>query len=121
MEHPDLGVLLAVFLEMMGGVFWLLLVLGIATVVGLTVVLVLEKGLSSRRLVACEMIGVLGGFAALAIMAWVTVSGFTDAGGPVDWLLIAIIWGIGLVATTMMTYTLVGFYHLLTKGRHRVR
>ena len=49
-----------------------------------------------------------GGIGALVLMAYVTVSGFTDAGGPVDWLLVGLIWGGGLVGTTILSYALMG-------------
>lgn len=108
MKDLDPAVLLAVFLEMMGPLFWLLLILAIIGLVGFVYVLRRDGGLVSRRLVQSELIGVLGGFAALALMAWVTVSGFTDAGGPIDWLLIGIIWGAGLVGTTILAYAILG-------------
>lgn len=108
MKDLDPTVLLAVFLEMMGPLFWVLLAIAATGLIGFIVVLKRDGAIISRRLVQSEVIGVLGGFAALAIMAWATVSGFTDAGGPVDWLLIGIIWGAGLVGTTVLAYTVLG-------------
>ena len=46
---------------------------------------------------------------ALLIMAKVSSSGFTDAGGPADWFLIAAVYGVGLVSSTVLVYTLLGW------------
>ncbi|SOD90929.1 DUF5368 domain-containing protein [Caenispirillum bisanense] len=108
MKDLDLSVLVSVFLEMMGPLFWLLLLLGIAGIVGFVAVFLREGKLDSRRLIRSELVGLAGGVAALVLMASVTVSGFTDAGGPVDWLLIGIIWGIGLAGTTILAYAVQG-------------
>lgn len=56
-----------------------------------------------------ELLGLLGGMLSLSIMAKVSSSGFTDAGGPADWFLIASVFGFGLVSTTMLAYTLLGW------------
>lgn len=71
-------------------------------------ILVQEHGLSSKRLVRSEVIGLFGGVSALVLMAKLTVSGFTDAGGPVDWLLVGLIWGGGLAGTTLLSDALLG-------------
>ena len=42
-------------------------------------------------------------------MAKVSSSGFTDAGGPADWFLIASVYGLGLVSTTVLAYTVLGW------------
>jgi hypothetical protein len=42
-------------------------------------------------------------------MARVSSSGFTDAGGPADWFLIALVYGVGFVVTTVLLYTLMGW------------
>ena len=54
------------------------------------------------------MLGIFGGAVALVIMAKVSSSGFTDAGGPADWFLIALVYGVGLVATVVLAYTVLG-------------
>jgi hypothetical protein len=64
-----------------------------------------EKTIVSRRLVHAELLGLLGGGPTLVIMAQVSSSGFTDAGGPADWFLIVLVYGVGLVATIVLTYS----------------
>lgn len=108
MQDFDLSTIVAVLVEMMGPVLWILIALAVAGIGGFAVVLLRERTLSVARLVASEAVGLVGGLAALALMAYVTVSGFTDAGGPVDWLLIGLIWGAGLAGTTILAYAGLG-------------
>ncbi|HYH19824.1 MAG TPA: DUF5368 domain-containing protein [Azospirillum sp.] len=110
MKDFDPIVFYYVFQEMLGPLLWVLAALAIGGLIAFAVVLRHDGGLISRRLVRSEAVGVLGGFAALALMAAVTLSGFTDAGGPVDWLLIGVIWGAGTVGATILAYTLQGLF-----------
>lgn len=110
MKDLDIFVMFAVFQEMLGPVLWLLLALAIGGIAAFASVVLREGSLDSRRLVRSELVGLLGGIGALVLMAKVTVSGFTDAGGPVDWLLIGLIWGIGLAGTTILAYAAQGLW-----------
>ena len=108
MKEIDPLVLFAVFQEMRWPLVWLLIALAIFGLLGGLAVFLRERRIDSARLVRSELVGLLGGLAALVLMADVTVSGFTDAGGPVDWLLIGLIWGIGLAGTTILAYAVQG-------------
>lgn len=108
MREYDPLVFLAVFQEMLGPLLWLLVLLTVVGVGAFVYVLVREGRVDNRRLVRSELIGLVGGVAALVLAAKFTVSGFTDAGGPVDWLLIGLIWGIGLAGTTILAYAIQG-------------
>jgi hypothetical protein len=109
MKELDPMVFLAVFQEMLGFWLWVMVLVGVLGVAAFLALLVREGGLVSRRLVQAELLGLLGGGLALVIMAQVSSSGFTDAGGPADWFLIALVYGVGLVATTVLAYTLMGW------------
>lgn len=109
MKELDPMVFLAVFQEMLGFWLWVYVLVGVVGAVAFVALLVRERGLVSRRLVQSELLGLLGGGVALVIMARVSSSGFTDAGGPADWFLIALVYGAGLVATTVLVYTLLGW------------
>ncbi|SDD80281.1 DUF5368 domain-containing protein [Rhodospira trueperi] len=109
----DFAVYISVFVEMMGSLLWVLVALAVAGTAGFLFVVSREGTIHSRRLLRAELLGVLGGFAALALMAYVTISGFTDAGGPVDWLLIGIIWGVGLAGTTIVAYAIMGLVDIM--------
>lgn len=108
MKDLDLFVFVLVFQEMLGPVLWLLIALAMFGLVGFAVVFLREGKLDSRRLVRSELFGLVGGVLALVLAAKFTVSGFTDAGGPVDWLLVGLIWGIGLAGTTILAYAVQG-------------
>lgn len=114
MKELDPLVLIAVFQEMLGA--WLCI--GLAATLGCAVALVLlvrrERTLRTRRLVACELLGLLGGGLALVVMAAVSSSGFTDAGGPADWFLIAVVYGLGGMATTALCYAVAGWWQALS-------
>lgn len=108
MKDLDPIVFLYVFQEMLGPVLWMLIGLAVLGVASFAFVLLRERVIDSRRLIRSELLGLVGGVLALVLMAEVTVSGFTDAGGPVDWLLVGLIWGVGLAGTTVLTYGLQG-------------
>jgi hypothetical protein len=109
MKELDLLVFLAVFQEMMGPLLWLLIALAVGATAAFVALLLREKGLVSQRLVRAEIAGVFGGGLALVLMAMVSSSGFTDAGGPADWFLIALIYGMGLIGTTILVYAAIGW------------
>ena len=109
MQELDPMVFLAVFQEMLGPMLWVMLLAAVVAVVALVALVLRERGIVSRRLVYAELLGLLGGGVALVIMAKVSSSGFTDAGGPADWFLIALVYGVGLVATVIITYAVMGW------------
>lgn len=109
MKELDPLVFLAVFQEMLGPWLWVMLILAIGGVSAFVAVVLRDGGLVSRRLVAAELAGLAGGVLALVIMARVSSSGFTDAGGPADWFLIAAVFGVGLALTTVSIYAVLGW------------
>ena len=111
MKELDPFVLLVVFQEMLGPLLWLLLAVVVMGLLAFVALLIRERGLVSRRLVRAQAWGLLGGVLALVLMAKVSSSGFTDAGGPADWFLIALVFGLGAVGTTVLGYTVAGYMH----------
>ena len=109
MKELDPWVFVAVFQEMLGPWLWILLLGAVGVVVAFLALLVREKTIVSRRLIVAEVLGLLGGGLALVIMAKVSSSGFTDAGGPADYILIALVYGAGLVATVVLAYAAMGW------------
>ncbi|MDX9707757.1 MAG: DUF5368 domain-containing protein [Azospira sp.] len=116
MQELDPLVLLAVFQEMLGPQLWLLILLAVAGIIGFAALLLRERRLYSRRLVVSELFGLVGGVLALVLMAQFSVSGFSDAGGPIDWLLIGLVYGVGLVGSTILVYAALGWMGLLRTG-----
>lgn len=110
MKELDPFVLLAVFQEMLGPLLWLLLAVVVLGLLAFVALLVRERGLVSRRLVRSQALGLIGAGLALVLMVQVSSSGFTDAGGPADWFLIALVFGLGLVGSTILFYTVGGWW-----------
>ena len=109
MKELDPLVFLAVFQEMMGPLLWLLIAASVAATAAFVMLLIRENGIVSRRLVKAEIAGVFGGGLALVLMAKVSSSGFTDAGGPADWFLIGLVYGAGLIGTVILVYSALGW------------
>jgi len=108
MKDLDPAVFWAVFAEMLGGWLYGILALAAVGIALFALAVVRDRGLVSRRLVASEAVGVMGGFAAVMFMWWITSSSIADAGGPVDWILILAIWTGGFVGWTVLSYGLMG-------------
>jgi hypothetical protein len=109
MKDLDPWILIAVFQEMLGPLLWVLLLLAVGGVAAFVGIVLKEKGIVSRRLVRAELAGLVGGALSLVLMARVSSSGFTDAGGPADWFLIALVFGVGLAGTTILIYAVAGW------------
>jgi membrane associated rhomboid family serine protease len=106
MQELDILVFVSVFVEMLGPLLFWLLVLAIAVVTaGFVWVLIRDRGLEARRLVRAQVVGALGGVAAVLFMQWITNSGFRDIGGPVDLLLVALIFVLGAIGAAIFAYT----------------
>jgi hypothetical protein len=106
MKELEIGVFVSVFVEMLGPVLFWLLVLAILVVTAAFVwVLIRDRGLDSRRLVRAQVVGLVGGLAAILFMQWITNSGFRDIGGPVDLLLVVLIFVLGAIGAAILAYT----------------
>lgn len=116
MKELDPLVFLAVFQEMLGALLWALIAVSLVATFAFIRLLVREKGIVHRRLVRSELAGLVGGLLALVLMAKVSSSGFTDAGGPADWFLIALVFGVGMAGTVILVYSLVGWMRNTAKG-----
>lgn len=110
MKELDPLVFLAVFQEMLGPfLLWLMILVIVAGTVAFFALLLKERTINSKRLVRAELAGLVGGALALVLMAKVSSSGFTDAGGPADWFLIALVFGLGLGGMAVLVYTVLGW------------
>lgn len=108
MKELDVGTFVAVFHEMLGPWLWVIAALAVVATLLLAIVLVRDRGIVSRRLVWAEVAGLGGGVAAVLVMQGVTHSGFSDIGGPVDWVLIALIFAAGAAGATIGVYGVMG-------------
>lgn len=119
MKELEPSVFLAVFQEMLGGLFWPLLILIVVVAVAFLALLVWERTISARRLIGAQALGLLGGAAALILMVKVSSSGFMDAAGPIDWLLIAAVFVVGAIGATVVFYTIAGWRSVSRRRRQR--
>lgn len=109
MKELDPMILLAVFLEMLGPLLWLLLAVVLLGTAAFVALLVRERSIAAGRLVRSQLAGLLGGVLALVLMANVSSSGFTDAAGPIDWILIVLVYGLGMLGSMVLVYTIMGW------------
>ena len=110
MQTFDPVMFVAVLQEMLGPLLWVIVAGSVIATLAFLWLLVRDRGLVSRRFVMSELVGVVGGFAAIVVMLVATQSRLADVGGPVDWLLVALIWLIGAVGTTVLVYDLWGLW-----------
>lgn len=108
MKELDPFVFLAVFREMLGWWLWLIVAVAILAVASFVYTLVRDRGLRSRRFLGAQIVGIVGGFAALAFMWWITSSSIADVGGPIDVILLIVIWAGGFVGATILAYGMAG-------------
>lgn len=112
MKELDPFILLAVFYEMMGPFIWALIAAVIVGCAAFIWLVIKDRGLHARRLLWSQLVGLLGGVLALILMVQVSSSGYLKVGGPADWFLIALVYGAGVVVSTIIIYTVSGCWLL---------
>ncbi|MER1968305.1 DUF5368 domain-containing protein [Castellaniella sp. GW247-6E4] len=118
MDTIDPLTLIAILREMLNVFLWPLLGFGLLAPLLFAVAAWRERGLQARRMIWSQALGLVGGAAALVLMVQVSSSGFTDAGGPIDWLLILLIFALGMLWTVFAVY---GIITIAEGRRHRAR
>lgn len=109
MQELTFGTLIAVFEEMFGtGLFWAMVVLAGLGLLAFLFVLLRERTFVSSRFLRAELVGLVGGFLAILFVQYITSSGFSDIGGPVDLIVVALIWIAGAIGTVMAAYVVQG-------------
>lgn len=115
MKELDPLILIAVFQEMLGPLLWLLLAGALAGTLAFAALLLRERKVYARRFIMSQFIGLAGGVMSLVIMAQVSASGYSDAAGPADWILIALVFTLGAIGTAVISYTILGWLSAVTK------
>jgi hypothetical protein len=110
MQTFDPAMFVAVLYEMLGPLLWVIVAGSAIATLAFLWLLIRDRGLVSRRFLLSELVGIAGGFAAVLFMQLITHSRLADVGGPVDWLLVALIWLIGAGGTTVVVYDLWGLW-----------
>lgn len=104
MKDLDPMVFVSVLQEMLGVWFWVIAAIALIGIIGLIAVIARDGRVLHRPLVYAEIVGIVGGFAAIFIMQAVTHSTMADIGGPIDWVLGLLVWAVGAVGTTILAY-----------------
>lgn len=115
MKEISLATLISVFTEMMGAWFWVLVAFSIIGLVAILFVLIKERGLKATRFVSSEIVGFFSGFLAIWIALTVTQSNLSDIGGPIDWVLMVVIYVLGAIGGTIGAYVLQGLISTASK------
>lgn len=108
MKELDPLVFFAVFQEMLGFWLWLLLAAAVFGIGSFAYALVRDRGIRAGRFVVAQLIGIVGGIAALFFMWWITSSSILDVGGAIDVVLVLAIWVGGFLGGTILSYGLMG-------------
>ncbi|MGE4372123.1 MAG: DUF5368 domain-containing protein [Xanthobacter sp.] len=108
MQNYDPSVFIAVLQEILGGFFWPLVVFVIVGALAFFYVLIRDRGLVSARFVWSELVGLLGGVFAIWFTFAITSSSFADIGGPIDWVLLMVLFVLGAIGGTIVTYVILG-------------
>lgn len=110
MKELTLSTMIAVFEEVFGsGLFWALVVLAALGLAAFLFILARERSFQPGRFIRSELLGIIGGFAAVWFVQMITSSGYSDIGGPVDLIIVMLIWLAGAFGTIMVAYTIQGF------------
>ena len=109
MNDAEFTMLVAVLQEMLGMFFWPLFVATVALTLLFFLLLLKERQVLSRRLLWAEVCGFFGGWLALWLLALLSASRFTDAGGPIDWLIICAVYVVGFIGSAIFVYTVAGW------------
>lgn len=110
MKELDLATLVAVFEEMLGWTLWPIVAACVLATLAFLYVVVRDRGVVAGRMLRAELVGVLGGIAAVVVMFVVTNSSPADLGGPIDWLLVVGIFAGGLIGAAIASYAAMGLF-----------
>ncbi|MDX5359828.1 MAG: DUF5368 domain-containing protein [Alphaproteobacteria bacterium] len=106
MKELTFDTLIAVFEEIFGaGLFWALVAAAVLISLAFLRVVIRDRGIVGHRFLRAELVAPLGAVAAILFVQWVTSSGFSDLGGPVDWIVVLLIGLAGAGGALFLAYT----------------
>jgi len=107
MQELTLGTMIAVFEEMFGRwLFWGLVAAAVVITGLYLMVLIRDRRVSWRKFLVAQLSMPVGAVAAVLFLQQITHSHLRDMGGPVDWLVLIGVAGLGGVGLAIMVYTL---------------
>ncbi|AOZ68031.1 hypothetical protein LPB142_04885 [Rhodobacter xanthinilyticus] len=106
MKELTLQTLIAVFEEIFGrGLFWTMVAVAAGITLAYIFVLIRDRHLSARKFLTAQLFMPVGAVAAVVFVQWVTHSGLGDIGGPIDWIVLLGVAGMGAVGLAILVYT----------------
>ncbi len=110
MDQLSFNTLIAVLEEMFGqAVFWAMAAVAVLVLIAFVYVLI-RRPVSSRAVLLCEIIGVVAGVGGVYFVFAVTGSAVVDVGGPIDVIMVALIWLVSAIGAGMLAFTLLGLF-----------
>jgi len=110
MKELDPFVIAAVLQEMLGAFFWPALAVTLIGTLAFVALLVRERRLAPCRLRRSLLAGILGGILALVLVIEASSSSISDGAALVDWIVMALIFTLGLVCAAVLAYTVAGWW-----------
>ncbi|WP_127142793.1 DUF5368 family protein [Pelagibacterium montanilacus] len=117
MSTFDPAIIFTVLVEFFGPWLWLVLLLAAIGITLFVLAWLRDRKLLVGRLQAALVLGILGGFAALAFTWWITHSSIGDVGGAIDAILVVGIWLAGFLGATILSYGVLALGLYRPKGR----
>lgn len=106
MKDLTLGTMIAVFEEIFGaGPFWIMVVAAMLVTIAYLYVLIRDRAVSWRKFLLAQLSMPVGAIAAVLFVQSVTSSSFSDIGGPIDVIVLALIAIAGAVGMAILVYT----------------
>ena len=105
MRHANLEVIFSILVEMFGAsLLWGMLSGAAIIIAAFIFVLVRDHKLESRDLVRAEIWAPVGGILAILFLQFITESGFSDIGGPIDIIVLILTGCTGALGLTILIY-----------------
>ncbi|MBK1635496.1 DUF5368 domain-containing protein [Rhodovulum adriaticum] len=110
MKELTLETLIAVFQEIFGSaLFWAMVVVAIMITLAFIFVLIRDRSIEGRYLARAELSAPIGGIAAILFVQYMTNSGFSDIGGPIDLIVLLMTGVAGAGGLTFLAYVVQAF------------
>ena len=105
MRHANLEILFSILVEMFGAsLLWGMLSGAAIIIAAFLFVLIRDHKLESRDLVRAEIWAPVGGILAILFLQFITESGFSDLGGPIDIIVLILTGCTGALGLTILIY-----------------
>ncbi|ARE41392.1 hypothetical protein RGUI_3251 [Rhodovulum sp. P5] len=110
MKELTLETLIAVFQEMFGtALFWSMVLVALLITFAFIFVLIRDRSIVGRYLARAELTAPIGALAAILFVQYMTNSGFSDIGGPIDLIVLTLTGVAGAGGLIFLAYVVQAF------------